>query len=156
MNIGRNQLFRLPEGDCKLSAFKIFRKELVEIVVIAGKVLVVLHQVVVKRPVQHNLTFRRGINGVVDEDIGIFDRVGHPQGIGAEGQVIIPGQDAEDAVFLIQKVVVSGMPQIAVPVHHKNLHGEIPQHLVYVDGGFQIFAGGQGFQRLNHPLLIRL
>ena len=46
------------------------------------------------------------------------------------------------------------MAQIAVPVHHKNLHGEIPQHLVHIDGGFQFFTGGQGFQRLDHPFLI--
>ena len=49
MNIRSNLLCRLSEGDCKPTAFKVFRKELVEIGVIAGKVLVVLHQVVVKR-----------------------------------------------------------------------------------------------------------
>src|SRR5699024_12875365 len=42
------------------------------------------------------------------------------------GQVIIPWKDAENPVLLIQKVIVPGMAQIAVPVHHKDLNGEIP------------------------------
>ena len=140
MDIGRDQFFRLPEGDFKLSVFKIFRKQLMEIRMILGKIFRVFHYVVVKRAIQHDLTFCWGVNGVVDEDIGIFYRISHAQSIGAEGQIVIPGQNTEDSVFLIQKVIVTGMPQITVPIHHENLHGEIAQYLVHIDRGLQVFS----------------
>ena len=35
-----------------------------------------------------------------------------------------------------------------------DLSAGISGEVVHVDGGFQILSGGQGFQRLNHPLLV--
>ena len=50
---------------------------------------------------------------------------------------------------------MAGMAQVTVPVHHKDLHCKVSQHLVHVDRRLQIFAGRQHPQGLDQPLPVR-
>ena len=44
--------------------------------------------------------------------------------------------------------------KVAVPVHHKHLHGKIAQNLVHVYGLLEIFSARQYPQRFDQSLLI--
>ena len=70
--------------------------------------------------------------------------MGHPQGVGSEGQIIVPGKDGEKAVLLIEKIVVPGVPHVTVPIHNEHLDHKVPQRLVHLDGGGQVFSAVQG------------
>ena len=108
-HIGGDPFFRLPEAQLQTGHSQNIPKGIHrKYAVIAGKIFVMLHQVVIQGPVAHNLSFCRGVDGIIDQNVGVLDGIGHPQGIGAEGQVIVPGQDAENSVLLIQKIIMPG------------------------------------------------
>ena len=118
------------------------------------KIPVVLHQMVVQGALSHHLAGRRGVDGEVDEHCGIPNGVRHAQGVGSEGQVVVPGQDGQDSILLVEEIIVPRVPQVAVPVHDKHLHGKIPQHLLHVHRRLQILPGIQNFERPDQPPLI--
>ena len=47
-------------------AFEIFTDQLIKVRMILSKILFILHQVVVERPINHDIQGGRGINGIVD------------------------------------------------------------------------------------------
>ena len=155
LHIGGDKGLRLPNDRLTPAALQVLRQKLVEIGVVPGKIFVVLHQVVVEGPLQHGLPPGGGVDGPVEEHVGVPDGVGHPQGVGAEGQVVVPGQDGEHPILLVEEVVVSRVPQIAVPVHHEHLDHKVAQHLIHIHRRLQVLPGGQGFQSLNEPGLVR-
>ena len=94
LDVGRDKFFHFLKGLFKSAVFKISADKLIEIPVVPGEVFAVLHQIVVQRAVQHDFSLCRGIDGVIDEKLRVPDGVCHAQGVGAEGQVVVPGQDA--------------------------------------------------------------
>ena len=133
LHIGGDEGLGLADDRLIPAALEVLREKLVEAGVVLSEIGVVLHQVVIEGALQHDLPPGGGVDGPVDERVGVPDGVRHPQGVGAEGQIVVPGQDGQHPVLLIEEVVVAGVAQVAVPVHHKDLHRKIPQHLVHVD-----------------------
>ena len=154
LHIGCDESLSLADLRLTLAALEVSGEELVEVGVVLGEVLLVLHQVVVQGPVQHGLPPGGSVDGPVDEYIGVPDGVGHPQGIGAEGQVVVPGQDGQHPILLVEEVVVPGVSQVAVPVHHKHLYHKVSQYFIHVYRLLQVLPGGQGFQSLDEPGLV--
>ena len=137
----------------KIAAFKIFCNQLIKVCMILMKISIVLHQIMVQRPVEHDLTGGRRIDGIINIKCGIVDRIRHSQGVSAECQIVIPGKDADAPLFLIKKIIVAGAAQITVQIYHKNLNCEITENLIHINSRFQIFAGRKDFQSADQVLL---
>ena len=52
---------------------------------VPGKIVSVFHQIVIQRPLQHDLPPGGGVHRPVDQHVRVPDGIGHAQGIGAEG-----------------------------------------------------------------------
>ena len=105
-----------------------------------------------KDPGQHGAVIIAAVNGIVD---GRVDRACCAVALeGAEGQVVVPGDHAEFAVFFMQVVIVHHAAGIAVAVADKVVHHKIAEHALHLQGVFQIGAAAQVFQRADEALLV--
>ena len=122
-----------------------------EILVVLGRIRLVL-----KNPVHHRPAVRAaaGGNGGIDRRIDLSGGV--PALEGAESQIIVPGNHGQQAVLLVQVVVVDHGAGVAVAVADEVVDHEVAQDLLHADGGGNLRPLVQNFQRLNQPGLVRL
>ncbi|EDS09386.1 hypothetical protein ANACOL_04160 [Anaerotruncus colihominis DSM 17241] len=99
----------------------------------------------VQRPIQHHFALGGGVDGVVDIERGVVDGIRHTERVSGKSQIIVPWEDLEKPIFLIQEISMHYAAQIAVHVHHKYLYGIITKHLIHIDGSLQILACGKDF-----------
>ena len=97
----------------------------------------------------HGGAEQRVINGVVDQGGSVV-----PAGKAAEGQVIVPGNQGEVTVALVEVVVVEHGAGVAVPIEDEVVDHKVADDLVHVQGAVQICPAGQGFQGLNQSVLL--
>lgn len=154
LNIRRDHTLGLADELLKAAAFEIATDELIEQFVIASVDGVVLHEMVIERALAHDLTAGRGVDGIIHIEGAVVHGIWHAEGIGGEGEVVVPGQDLQDAVFFIEKIIVPGATKIAVEIDDENLHGEISQHFIDVDGGFEIVATVEDLERGDQARLV--
>ena len=128
-----DQRFLFLQQRFKAAAVKVIGKEGRKERVILCKERILFHELMIQRALSHDAALCRRIDRIVDQHVWISDRVAHAQRIGAKSQIIIPWQHPQPAFFFIQDVIVPGMAQIAVPVHHEHLYDEITQHFIGVD-----------------------
>ena len=155
--IGRDH-FDYPGGFfLKETALKITGNELVKKSVILRKIPVILHQAVEERAFVHDLPGGGGVDGGVDIQLRVIDRLRHSERVGGKGQVVIPGKDLQLPILLVEEVIVSRAPQIAVQIDDKHLNGKITERFLHADSAFQISTiSVQSFERFDKARLVLL
>ena len=112
---------------------------------VGQQVLVIRHQRVEKIS---------GGKGVVD---GRVDHAGRVAAVhAAEGQVIVPGDQVQRALRLIEVVVVRHGAAEAVLVDREDVHGHVQKQVVDIHDLLEVLARGDALERGHHPLMILL
>ena len=144
LHIGGNQCC------CGLDHFRDVHglQELPEILVIQLRVLRAA-----ENPVYHRAAVP-AVNGGVDGGVDLAARVAALEG--AVGQVVVPGNHGEAALFFVEVVVVNHGAGVAVAVSDEVVNHEVAEDLVHVQDILQAFALAQGLQRGDEPGLVRL
>ena len=112
---------------------------------VGQQVLVVRHQRVEKIS---------GGKGVVD---GRVDHAGRVAAVhAAEGQVIVPRDQVQRALRLIEVVVVRHGAAEAVLVDREDVHSHVQKQVVDIHDLLEVLARGDALERGHHPLMILL
>lgn len=154
LHIRRDHLRRLRSLLLKQSTLKISRDKLIEIFMVLCKIFIVLHEIVIERTVPHDLPRRRSIDRIVYIQLCIVYWIRHSERICRKGQIIVPRKDAEDPIFFIEEVIVSGPSQITVQIDCKYLYCKLPEHLIHIHRLLQVFSLGEDLQRPDQPFLV--
>ncbi len=105
-------------------------------------------------PRRHGAVLQRAAgDGGVD---GLVHRAGGVGGLEApESQVIVPGEHGQEAVLLVEVVVMDHGPGIAVPVADEAVDHEVADHLLHVHRVLDVPLAAQDLQRGNETGLVR-
>ena len=107
----------------------------------------------IKNPIDHGTAVAAGyrrVNGCVDLAACVSALEG------AVGQVIVPGNHRETALFFVKIVIVNHRSGVAVAVADKIVDHKIAEDLVDIQNALQTLSLAEGFQGGDQPGLVRL
>ncbi len=129
---------------------------MIKLSVVFPEILFLQHQLMKQRTLFHDFSLSGRINGIIHVFFRVILRIRHSQRIGPVGKIVIPRQHLDPSSLFIEKIIVSGTPQITVQIDNEHLYGEISQDLFHVHRLFQRFSFGKTFQRPDQCQLFSL